>query len=418
VGGDARHPWRLLHAPSYLTRICRGTDAERAPVEATEYRRIGGQWAPEKVRTTFRKYVMIPDGYTGAGLDAGERVYFKEAGDPRGLDCETGRYVDGGDLALQANRRATELYSFRYRSDRTPYGVTPFAGVSLNVAGTRKAQEINFLRLNNNMIPPLVVLVSGGGLTKGSLKRIEEKFQEVKGPERFSSVLLLEATGATAKASDTPFATPGAPAKVAVEVKPLTEAIPDDALFVKYTAENHKVIRAVRRVPPILIGLAEDYSYATAFVSLRMFEDQVCKPERDRWDSFLSRWIFPRLGVHSWRFASNGIKLGNLAEVAQLVEAAASVGVGDPNVFGDVIGDLLGVKFEKREEWAGKPWQLVFAEETGQAAPLASGSVRTKGVRASEFADTVAATVLRSIEDAGRKAIEWRNANAGRLAGA
>jgi capsid portal protein len=357
--GDERHPWRFVHVPAYTVRLCALKDEDGEPVEAIEYRRLEGRWEKETVRRTFRKFVQI------LSENPSKKRYFREFGDPRGMDADTGKYYDSEDAVPQGKTRATELAYFRHKSGRTPYGISPFAGVMLNIAGTRKTQELNYSRLRNNMIPPLFLLISGGGLTKGSVQRMEEKLKEMKGLDRFSAIMLLEALAPKPKGKD--LLEPSGPAgAVKIEVKEVAQSVPGDALFMKYTEANHKIIRARRRVPPILIGLAEDYSYATAFVSLKMFDEQVCDPERGSFDAWVNGQVLPRLGIHDWRFQSNGITTGQMAEVAKLIEAGAKVGVGDPNKWGEVIGDQLGVTFDKNEDWDGTPWEMVMSREAGQ----------------------------------------------------
>lgn len=377
-GGDVRKPYSLVVAPSFLTRICVPDVDSKAYVLATEYRRVAGEWAAVKVRRRFRKFVQVEPS-------TGRYRYFKEFNDPRTLDAETGRYQEAGK-AIKADRRATEIYHFGRPTRTSPYEVPKFAAALMAIGGLIKAEEVNYLYFDNKGVPPLLILVSGGTLTGQSVKRVEEKLQQAKGLTHFHSAVVLEATSKTPAKGDA--FSPAAPAAstVKIEVKPLMDAIQKDALFMEYIKLQQQIIRSVWRVPPILIGLTQDFSYATAFVSLKMFEEQVCKPARAMFDDFMNHQILPALGVHDWYFQSLGIRVGNPQDMAALIGAGVAAGAGNPSVYGKVLSEALGVEFpEPDEEIADKPFQLTLANAKLAAAP-ALFSTETRSGEAVEAA--------------------------------
>lgn len=361
-GGDVRKPYALVHAPSFLTRICVPDADSKKYVEATQYRRIAGEWSAVKVRRRFRKFVQVEPS-------TGRYKFFKEFGDPRTLDAETGQYQAPG-VSIPAKRRATEIYHFGRPTRTSPYEVPKFAAALMAIGGLIKAEEVNYLYFENKGVPPLLILVSGGALTRQATENVRQTFKESKGLKNFHSAIVLEATSKAPVKGEAFGPTAAANSTVRIEVKPLMDAIQKDALFMEYIKLQQRIIRGVWRVPPILMGMAEDYSYATAFVSLKMFEEQVCKPARAMWDDFVNHCILPALGVHDWYFQSQGVRVGDPQSMASLIAAGATVGAGNPTVYGKVLSEALGVEFPSPpEEIADQPFALTLANASIAKAP-------------------------------------------------
>lgn len=403
--GDARRPWRINHLPSFLVRIAVQNKDDDKPQDAETYVRQNGEWVKVRLRRKFKKFVMLDTtgGWLGSG-GSGERVYFKEFGDPRGLDFKTGRYYPS-DKEVPKGFLATEIIHTRFKTGRSPYGISKYTGVLLNIGGARKANECNYLIFDNQGIPPMAVLVSGGHLTKETWSKVTQTFEDRKGIDHFHQLLIMEATSPEGSAADGDIDAPGKASTVKIELKPLTDAQIKDALFLNFLKFCHQVIRSVRRVPPVLIGLSEDDSYASAFVSIKTFEDQVCKGERLRFDAIINNLILPALGVSQWKFVSNGIKVGATSEIASLIAAALQAGVGDANEWAKVIGPLLGAQFADNPDLSGKPYDLIKAESTlgaslFSASAVASDEVEIGDMPAGKVADLVAARIIRTLERA------------------
>ena len=382
--GDERQPYRLVWLPAYSMRICRDNADSKALVPYMAWRMVRGRWTQVEEATTFRKFVQQTAG--------GKKRYFKEVLDPRTLDCETGKYTEE-DLPVE--RRATEVWHTGFFTGRSAYGISKFAPAAYAIGGLREAEKVNYLLFENKTIPPLLVMVSGGVLTTESFKNVEEAFEGTRGVEHFHSALILEAKPHEVK-GDASLLSPSAQSgQVKITVKPLTDAIQKDALFLNYIAAQQRTIRGIWRVPPILMGLSDDYSYATATVSLKMFEDQVCKPERRRWDNFINQYILPSLGVHDWVLRSEGIKTGEMNDIADLIRAGVEAGAGDPNIYGRIIGEQLGMEFPRNEDWDGVPFDLT--KIGAQTASIFNGQARVRN------AEDLAAFVVDALATAGKR---------------
>ena len=128
--------------------------------------------------------------------------WFKEFGDPRQYNNETGELLDAKKTAgVAPERLANEMVHLKIYCARSPYGLPRYIGNLLSIFGDRAAEEINYVTFRNNNIPSMVVLVSNGQLTEGSIKRIESFVEsQIQGSDNYSKFLLLEAEGALEKA--------------------------------------------------------------------------------------------------------------------------------------------------------------------------------------------------------------------------
>lgn len=110
----------------------------------------------------FRSYAMIRTGTSKV-------VWFKEAGDPRIMNRETGEY----DENTKFGKRASSLLHFSIYSALSPYGIPNWVGNMFSILGTKKSEEVNFNTLSSNAIPSMFVVVENGALTEGSIQRLK-----------------------------------------------------------------------------------------------------------------------------------------------------------------------------------------------------------------------------------------------------
>jgi capsid portal protein len=227
------------------------------------------------------------------------------------------------------------------------------------VGGERKSDEVNFAYFDNKSVPPLAVLVSGGALTTESHDRIAESIETLKGVENWHKMLVLEAeppTGMTAA----DMMHMGSNITPKVDFKPLTEAQHGDALFQKYKATARDNVRSACGIPPILIGESQDYTRATAMTAMQVAEQFMFGPLRNEWDDRLNRLLLPELELRYWLYRSGTPDLTNIEDVARAIEVGNQVGVGNPNVYSQVLERVLGVELPQNDApWAQFPVDLV-----------------------------------------------------------
>ncbi|MFP2964096.1 phage portal protein [Myxococcus sp. 1LA] len=299
---------RFVYVPSYTVRLL---PLDKEAVEVRERVRISAvSFDTVTTRRRLRRYIQV---------QGSERVYFKSFGDSRVISRLTGRAfpaVASLKVADASDGPATELIHFAIHSPRSPYGIPRWVGTLLSVLGSRQMEEVNYLYFNNKSVPPLALLVSGGRLSDASVPRIERFIEEnLKGKANFHKILILEADGAGT----------GDGGRAKIELRPLTDAQQQDALFQAYDARNIDKVGSAFRLPPLLRGDGRDFNRSVAEAQLRFAEDQVFQPERDEFDFLLNRQV---LGVR--RLVGEGLGDNHLVRrvhrrlrVVGLLEACA-----------------------------------------------------------------------------------------------
>jgi len=344
---------RLVYVPSYSVRLM---PLDPAPVEVDDRIRISPvTFEQVSARRRLRRYVQI---------QGAERVYFKSLGDPRVVSRTTGRVFDNIEALLKANPEdgpASELVHFAVHSPRSPYGVPRWVGTLLAVLGSRQMEEVNYLYFENKSVPPLALLVSGGRLSEASVPRIERFIEEnIKGKNNFHKVLILEAeAGATA----------GDNARAKIELKPLTDAQQQDALFQVYDERNIDKVGSAFRLPRMLRGESKDFNRATAESALRFAEDQVFQPVRDEFDFLMNRQLLADMGIRFWRFRSQTPVTRDPERMTTMVEKLVRVGVLTPEEGRFLAGDIFNREFRRiGDDWTKRPITLTLAGvQTGVA---------------------------------------------------
>lgn len=276
----------IEHIEGHTMRLTR-LDEEYTPITLIIRDDASNELQPYDYRKRFRRFVQIRDGI---------KVYFKEFGDPRLIDANTGRVRSEDEVGDFTP--ATEVIHFKLYSPCSPYGVPRWIGNLLAVLGSRQAEEVNYEYFENNTIPPLALLVAGQ-LGAGTVERIEDFINDhMRGRQSFNKILVIEANamGVVAPGSQAP--------KTSIQFQHLSDAQQKDSLFDNYDRTNREKIRSSFRLPPIFVGLTTDYTRATARESREVAEEQVFGPEREDHDFVINRVLFPAMGVRYWTYKS------------------------------------------------------------------------------------------------------------------
>lgn len=258
----------LRHAPALYTRLA-PKHRQEVLVEYTIQR--GRRVSTIKEFIKFRRFAQICNGRT---------VWFKEFGDPRNMNRDTGLFE--GEEGYVAGSEATEILHFKLVSNE-PYGVPRWINQLPSILGSRESELVNLRYFKDNTVPPMFLTVGGGRLTAGSYRELTRTLQQNSiGADRQNRIMVLEAVGEgdTLDNKSTP---------VQLKVEKLTDARQSDALFKEYDSANQQKIRSSFRLPPIVLGLSNEQNYANAQVSAFVAESQVFGPARDDIDEFLNK---------------------------------------------------------------------------------------------------------------------------------
>jgi PBSX family phage portal protein len=336
---------RLVYVPSYSVRLL---PLDREPVEIEDRIRVSPvSFETVSARRRVRRYVQV---------QGTERIYFKSFRDPRVISRRTGQAFADVEALLRADPSdgpATEIIHFAIHSPRSPYGVPRWVGTLLSVLGSRQMEEVNFLYFENKSVPPLALLVSGGKLSDASVPRIERFIEEnLKGKANFHKILILEAEGGGG----------GDATRAKIELRPLTDAQQQDALFQVYDERNIDKVGSAFRLPKILRGESKEINRATSESALRFAEDQVFQPERDEFDFLMNRQLLADMGIRFWRFRSQTPVTRDPERMTQMVEKLVRVGVLTPEEGRVLAGDIFNREFRKiGDDWTKRPITLTLA---------------------------------------------------------
>ena len=363
------------HVPSYQIRLGR-QQKDAVEVDMSVYQlQDKGVVAIEKMRVWKRfrtfvqaKYLYRRDlSYVGTFL----KRYFKEFGDPRVYDNETGEIVKDADklAKLPSDKRANEMVHLKIYSPRSPYGLPRFVGAMLSIYGDRASEEINYITIMNNNVPSMAVLVSHGQITQGSIDRIKDFTESlIQGSDNYSKFLLLEAEPAEVEGEE--------PGQVKFEIKPLTQVQHKDALFQEYSKNNQDRVRRQFRLPPLLVGRADDYVRATVEAARRVADEQIFAPERDEFDNLINRVLFPHMDVLYHKFKSNSPNTTDNTELVKILAGAEKTGGMTPRIARVMLEDILGIELPPFPEDfpADRPFSETMAEAVkNMASPVEPG---------------------------------------------
>jgi len=314
----------------------------------------------------LRRYVQVKNN---------RYVYFKEFRDERIIDKRNGKVADKN---LPEKYRATEIYHFNLYTNRsTPYGMPRFAGNIIAIKGSRTADEANILTQQNNNIPSMAVLVSGGMLTEGSINRLE-KFvdQSIKGDLNYSKFLILEGESNHDSLSNTN--------SMKVEIQPLTNDQHTDALWQTYDEKNADKIRRSFRLPSLMTGDTKNLNRATAQESERLAEKYVYNPIRETLDCDWNK-ILVQQGIRFWTLKTNSPNVTNDEDLVKILSGAEKSGALTPRIARMILEDIFNKELPPIKENddvfdPDLPFSMSLAKITqGLAMANQEGTLATQG---------------------------------------
>lgn len=375
----------LKHIPSYQVRLGRLQDKMiKVEVPILEMQ-VDGSVQVTKVKSweRFRLFAQSRtiQTYSRVTVIGDNKIrWFKEFGDPRVYDCITGEF-ETSEKPVPEERRANEVLHFKIYSPRSPYGLPRFIGNLLSIFGDRAAEEINYVTFRNNNIPSMMLLVSNGQLTQGTIERIESFVEsQIQGSDNYSKFLIIEAEGEEEGEDSAP---------VKIDAKQMTETQHKDALFQNYSDNNQDKVRRSFRLPPLLVGRSNDYTRTTAETSRRVADEQIFAPERDDFDSTVNRRMFPDMGVIYHRFKSNSPNTTDNAELVKILGGAEKTGGMTPRIARIMLEDILGQELppfsEDFESDADMPFSLLMAEAVKNKADPAEPGQQVTALKSLEL---------------------------------
>lgn len=293
-------------------------------------------------------------------------IYFKEYGASRNLDRETGMWEGEGDptmknAKLPIDRQASEVIHLTLERDPTThYGLPRWINQLPSILGSRKAEEFNLEFFDSGGLPPAIVFIQGGALVQ-DVKEQLMGYLSGNSNHRMAVVEVQSTSGTLESAGS---------------VKVSTERFGDskaDAMFQTYDANCEEHVRVGFRLPPLFVGRAQDYNFATAMTAYLVTEAQVFAPERGEFDEIVNKKITKHLGAKVYKFASNPVTLKNIEIQLKAIELVSSKVDGEQLI--TTINQLTGLDLEYSQEAEDRNFSLANPMKVPAegAAPPANG---------------------------------------------
>jgi PBSX family phage portal protein len=320
------------------------------PVERVVRRR--GQDVTVKLEMRERRFAQL---VAGRAL-----VYFREFGSSRELDKTTGKWVPDGEKP-PVDRRASELLHFTLLPDaRSPYGIPRWVCQTPSVVGSRQAEELNLDYFDHDGVPPVLILLQGGVLAHETRRALEARTRHGKARLNRLEIIEIEPSGGTLDQ----------PGTASVRVERFGSERVSDSMFENYDMRCTERVRRAFRLPPMFLGQAADYNFATAYVSYAVAEAQVFKPERCEFDTVISQRLLPAMGFAGYALRSRPLQIHDAErQLAGLRVAQSTLHVSPRDVV-RAVNEVVGLTLEAHDEPVAPP----PAESGGDHMPRPANS--------------------------------------------
>jgi PBSX family phage portal protein len=337
-----------------------------APFEVEHVVRRDGKEVKVKMMRRERRFAQLINEQT--------LIFFKDFGVARDLNKRKGSWA-APDARLPAELRATEVFHFTALPDaHTPYGVPRWVSQMPSVLGSRKAEEYNLDFFDHGGVPPVMILLQGGVLASETRRALEQKTGGEAARKNRVQVIEVEPVGGSIDS----------PAQARVTIERFGAERQSDAMFEGYDEKCEMRIRRAFRLPPIFVGQAGDYSFATAFASYTVAEAQVFRPEREEFDEIISIRLLPAMGYAGYRLRSYPLQIKDVPN--QLLALTLSKEMLPPDELIAALNEVTGLNLKLGEpgaQPAAEPAAAPAAEPT-EDVPVESPSPAAKVAKSAE----------------------------------
>jgi PBSX family phage portal protein len=291
-------------------------------VEVT-YKKEGKTYIRKK---RFRRYVQEINS---------KKIFFKEFGDPRILNCETGKFEE----ETPEEKRATELIQLKIGNKA--YGVPRWVGCTVAMVGARKAEELNYNYFKQGRHTPLAILVKNGILSEDSEAALGEYAASVEGSDNAHKFLLLQVE----EIKDNDSISLGDDDKkknTDIELKDLASTLQQDALFLDYDEATRKKVQSSFRLPDIYVGRSNDFNRATAEAAIEITEKQVFIPERKSLAFTINNCLLDDYNLQYVDLGFNNPDISNTDDKVKMINVLGTYNAIAPNDLREEAGKVLG----------------------------------------------------------------------------
>lgn len=231
-------------------------------------------------------------------------VFYREFDTSRQIHKETGDWETDA-VPIEAKDRGTELLPFNVNPDvSTPYGVPRWINQLPSVLGSRKAEEHNLEYFDAGGMPPALIFIQGGTLAADAADQLRNYLSGKNKNKNRAVVVEAQSSSGSLDSSGT----------VQVKVERFGAEMSKDSMYSLYDKNTEDHVRTGFRLPPLFVGKAADYNFATAVVAYMVAEAQVFLPERTEFDEIMNKTIVKALGIKNTKFKSRPITMKNATD--------------------------------------------------------------------------------------------------------
>jgi PBSX family phage portal protein len=242
-----------------------------------------------------------------------QQIYYREYGTTREINRDTGDW-ETDDKKVPPEKRGTELFCLGINPDvTTPYWLPRWINELPSVVGSRAAEEQNLQFLDAGGLPPAIVFIQGGTLIKDTSDQLRMYLSGMNKNKNRAVVVEVQSSSGSLDAAG----------KVDVKVERFGSAQSQDSMFTNYDEVTEEHVRVGFRLPPLFLGKAADYNFATAQTAYMVAEAQVFLPERAEFDELINKTIIKELKLKTLKFKSKPITLKDVATQIQALTLAA-----------------------------------------------------------------------------------------------
>jgi capsid portal protein len=280
------------------------------------------KWKKEPRLKRFKIFVQIDENQNN--LDTYfSYIYFKELGDPRRIDSQTGEVVTDemwNEYSAEKKRGfqpARELIYYYQPFPGCIYGVPRFTGAIRSIVGSILKEE-NDIQWFNNGCKADLVFMSSNPVSPETIDCTEKYVQK--------SSTMADGRRALIFMPERDVKLPGEKQEtVTMDVKEINSG--KDETWGKYDERNTQKVKASCRLGDIHVGLNKDYNRATSEVAMEITEDNVFKPSRRDFDHIMNQLVFPQLGFIYHRYESNPSTKESITSLADAMYKVAPFGM-------------------------------------------------------------------------------------------
>ncbi|PFS53461.1 phage portal protein [Bacillus cereus] len=260
-------------------------------------------------------------------------TYFKEFGDPRFLNKETGEFSD----VTLGDKNATEVIHLKIGNG--PYGVPRWVSHVVHMVGARKAEELNLRYFKQGRHIPMAILLKNGILSEESEAAITDYVSNVEGEDNQHKYLLLQVESAEEGIVG------DAPIPVDIELKSLADILQNDALFLEYDEKSRQKVQSSFRLPDVYVGYIRDFNRATAESVREITEEQVFEPERNNLEFIINNVLLLPYGLKHVYVNLRKSEISNTEDMVKTIEVLSDKGGLTFQDVRNIAGNMLNKEF-------------------------------------------------------------------------